>query len=130
MRAAVGQLNDPNATAVNHSAPAPPSFKKAIEALQTKQTVNYNGASGNVDFDANGDTRDYATLWKIQGGQFVETAVLRLRLQQHVHRLGTMLPAVTSPSAPRAQPLLGRARRCFLGSGNSFPSSFFAPRFS
>jgi hypothetical protein len=68
---ALGELNTPNAD-VSFGAGAT-EFKNAIEALQNKQTVNYNGASGNVDFDANGDTRDFATVWQIQGGVFHET---------------------------------------------------------
>jgi hypothetical protein len=75
---ALDQLNDPNA-AVRFGTGAA-QFKLAIDALQAGQTVNYDGASGNVDFDtvdptmgATGDTYDYATVWKIQGGQFHET---------------------------------------------------------
>jgi hypothetical protein len=68
---ALDQLNNPSAD-VTFGAGAT-EFVKAITALEAGQSVNYNGASGNVDFDANGDTRDYATLWKIQGGQFIET---------------------------------------------------------
>ncbi len=78
MHTALDQLNDPNAEVRFGTGAA--EFKLAIDALQAKQTVNYDGASGNVDFDtvdpttgATGDTYDYATVWKIQGGQFHET---------------------------------------------------------
>jgi hypothetical protein len=91
VRAAVGQLNDPSATALHFGAGAA-EFAKAIEALQHGDPVNYDGASGNVDFDANGDTYDYATLWKIQGGQFVETAYFNCLPMQGCAAMGSMLP--------------------------------------
>jgi len=76
---ALDQLNTPNATVTFGTGAA--EFKKAIAALELGQSVNYNGASGNVDFDTAdttpavttlGDTYDYATLWKIEGGVFKE----------------------------------------------------------
>ena len=68
---ALGQLNTPGADVTFYAGAT--EFKNAIDAFMAGQTVNYNGASGNVDFDAKGDTRDFATLWKIQGGVFNET---------------------------------------------------------
>jgi hypothetical protein len=77
---ALDQLNTPSADVTFGTGTV--EFTKAIDALQNHQTVNYNGASGNVDFDTQdtvpavqtfGDTYDYATLWKIQGGVFNET---------------------------------------------------------
>jgi hypothetical protein len=48
-------------------------FVKAIQAIEAGKPVDYVGASGNVNFDAVGNTLDLAVLWQIQGGQFVET---------------------------------------------------------
>jgi hypothetical protein len=77
---ALDQLNTPNADVTFGTGAT--EFAKAIAAFEAGQSVNYNGASGNVDFDPPapppavqtfGDTYDYATLWKIQGGVFKET---------------------------------------------------------
>lgn len=92
VRQAVGELNDPNATAEQHFGAGAAEFARAIKALQKGDPVNYDGASGNVDFDANGDTYDYATLWKIQGGQFVETAYFNCLQMQGCAPMGTALP--------------------------------------
>jgi hypothetical protein len=89
VRAAVNQLNDPNAEVPFGTGPA--EFQKALEAIQLGKTVNYNGASGNIDFDANGDTYDYATLWKIEGGQFVEKEFFNCLPMQNCAGL-SMLP--------------------------------------
>ena len=94
---ALNEPNDPNATVRFGTGAA--QFKLAIEALQAGQTVNYDGASGNVDFDtsdptmgAAGDTYDYATVWKIQGGQFHETQFFNCLPMQNCASLAT-LPA-------------------------------------
>ncbi len=92
VRAAVNQLNDPNAQVTFGTGAA--EFQKALEAIQNNQTVNYNGASGNVDFDMVGDTRDYATLWQITGGQFVETAYFDCVSSNACTGLGTTLPTM------------------------------------
>ncbi len=76
VRVALGQLNDQdpnNATTRVTFGTGAAEFKRAIDALVAKLPVDYIGASGDVNFDAVGDTRDLAVLWKIMGGQFVET---------------------------------------------------------
>jgi hypothetical protein len=87
---ALGQLNTPNADVTFGTGAV--EFGKAIDALQAgNKTVNYNGASGNVDFDANGDTRDFATVWQIQGGVFHETQYFDCVTDNTCALLGTML---------------------------------------
>ena len=92
VHAALDQLNTPNAE-VSFGTGAT-EFAKAIAAFELNQTVNYNGASGNVDFDANGDTRDYATLWKIQGAQFKETQYFDCVSSNACTALGDTLPTM------------------------------------
>ena len=46
---------------------------KGIKAMMDHKAVDYLGASGDVNFDALGNVKNLGVLWKIQGGQFVET---------------------------------------------------------
>jgi hypothetical protein len=64
---------DPNRVLVTGGAPA---LADAITAILDNPTVNlnYDGASGPVDFDALGNVRSRVVLWGIQAGQFVELA--------------------------------------------------------
>jgi hypothetical protein len=87
---ALGELNTPNADVPFFAGAA--GFKNAIEALQATKSVNYNGASGNVDFDAKGDTRDFATLWKIESAQFKEKQYFDCVTDNTCASLGTALP--------------------------------------
>ena len=48
-------------------------FAKGIQAMKDGKAVDYLGASGDVNFDALGNVKNLGVLWKIQGGQFVET---------------------------------------------------------
>lgn len=48
-------------------------FAKAIEAMKQGKAVNYEGASGPVEFDAKGDvTHGNYIIWRITQGKFVE----------------------------------------------------------
>ncbi len=48
-------------------------YSKAINSLETGDDINYEGASGKIDFDGNGDVTDVnCKLWLIQDGEFVE----------------------------------------------------------
>lgn len=46
-------------------------IKKAVKLIKEGKDVNYEGASGSVDFDANGDTITPVEVWKYQGGNIV-----------------------------------------------------------
>jgi ABC-type branched-subunit amino acid transport system substrate-binding protein len=53
-------------------------FAKAANLLRQGKTVNYEGASGSVEFDARGDvSQGTYVLWRIIDGQFIETGSLR-----------------------------------------------------
>lgn len=90
VHAALDQLNTPGADAPFYAGTT--EFKNAIDALEDAKTVNYNGASGNVDFDAKGDTRDYATLWKIESAQFKEKQYFDCVTDNTCASVGTILP--------------------------------------
>ena len=78
VRDALNQLNDQDpanaATRVTFGSGAT-ELARGIAAIEAGLPVDYVGASGNVNFDAVGDTRDIATLWKIEGGQFKEKQI-------------------------------------------------------
>lgn len=47
-------------------------WQKAFNILDKGGDINYQGASGNIDFDNNGDVTDARyEIWKIQNGEFV-----------------------------------------------------------
>jgi ABC-type branched-subunit amino acid transport system substrate-binding protein len=46
-------------------------IKQAVKLIKEDKDVNYEGASGSVDFDANGDTVTPVEVWKYQGGNIV-----------------------------------------------------------
>ncbi|MEW6375458.1 MAG: ABC transporter substrate-binding protein [Thermodesulfobacteriota bacterium] len=46
-------------------------FKKAFELLNQKKEINYEGASGSVDFDANGDVITPIEVWQYKGGNII-----------------------------------------------------------
>ncbi|MHB8420774.1 MAG: ABC transporter substrate-binding protein [Myxococcales bacterium] len=53
------------------TAVGPADYAAAVAALDAGQAVNYGGASGPVDFDANGDVVGPYDIWQVQGGQVV-----------------------------------------------------------
>jgi branched-chain amino acid transport system substrate-binding protein len=48
----------------------PGEFKKAFELLNQKKDINYEGASGAVDFDDNGDVVTPIEIWQYKKGDF------------------------------------------------------------
>lgn len=51
----------------------PDEFKRAVQLLRSGQDINYEGASGPIDFDEQGDvTATSYQLWQVQGSTFVE----------------------------------------------------------
>jgi branched-chain amino acid transport system substrate-binding protein len=51
--------------------PGPKGLRKAIELLDKKRKINYEGAAGSVDFDENGDVVTPIEVWKFQDGKIV-----------------------------------------------------------
>jgi hypothetical protein len=74
VRDALGDLNhDASDPAVVQFGTGTTEFAKGIQAMMDGKAVDYLGASGDVNFDALGNVKNLGVLWKIQGGQFVET---------------------------------------------------------
>ncbi len=49
----------------------PDEFKKAIELIKAGKPIKYHGATGPIEFDANGDVTGPALVWKIVDGEIV-----------------------------------------------------------
>jgi len=49
----------------------PEGLKRGMKMLDSGFTINYQGASGNVDFDENGDVIAPVEIWCYEGGQIV-----------------------------------------------------------
>jgi branched-chain amino acid transport system substrate-binding protein len=73
--AAVGRVTDPNGTPVSADAAG---FASARAALAGGGSVMYQGATGNVRFDANGDVSAPAVVWKFTDGGTEEVQYLSL----------------------------------------------------
>ncbi len=50
----------------------PGEWKKAVELIKAGTDINYEGASGPVEFDANGDVAGVVIELVAKGGKFVE----------------------------------------------------------
>jgi len=53
--------------------PGVDSIKRALYLIQQGEDINYEGAGGSQDFDANGDVISTIEIWKIEGGAIVST---------------------------------------------------------
>ncbi len=49
----------------------PDEFKKAVELIKAGRPIKYHGATGPLEFDANGDVTGPALVWKITNGEIV-----------------------------------------------------------
>jgi ABC-type branched-subunit amino acid transport system substrate-binding protein len=51
--------------------PGPTDLKKALQFLEDKKKINYEGAAGSCDFDENGDVITPIEVWKFAAGKIV-----------------------------------------------------------
>jgi branched-chain amino acid transport system substrate-binding protein len=51
--------------------PGPADLKKALQLLEDKQDINYEGAAGACDFDENGDVVTPIEVWKFADGRII-----------------------------------------------------------
>jgi ABC-type branched-subunit amino acid transport system substrate-binding protein len=51
--------------------PGPADLKKALQLLEEKKDINYEGAAGSCDFDENGDVMTPIEVWKFAAGKIV-----------------------------------------------------------
>lgn len=62
-----GGINPNNSTIINVN-----NFEFGKQELSSGNMINYQGASGPIDFDSNGDCRSELTIWGIQNNEYVE----------------------------------------------------------
>lgn len=53
----------------------PEEFEKAFQLLEEGEAINYEGAGGSVDFNADGDVASPIEIWKIEDGEIVTERV-------------------------------------------------------
>jgi hypothetical protein len=58
--------------------PGVAGLKTALELIRAGKDINYEGAAGSQDFDANGDVLSTIEIWKIEGGAIVSTGRFEL----------------------------------------------------
>lgn len=51
-------------------------FNKAKTLLLSDVEINYNGASGTINFDENGDPKSKFVIWKIVGEEYIEVSYI------------------------------------------------------
>ncbi|MEK9659469.1 MAG: ABC transporter substrate-binding protein [Chloroflexota bacterium] len=51
-------------------------IRRAIQLIRDGKDINYQGASGPVDFDANGDVAGAMEIWKVESGKTVRVKVI------------------------------------------------------
>jgi branched-chain amino acid transport system substrate-binding protein len=76
---AVRRVHVPNGTPVGTG---PAEFKKAIELIKAGKPIKYFGATGPIEFDANGDVTGPALVWKVKDGQIVTDRILTIEDMQ------------------------------------------------
>jgi branched-chain amino acid transport system substrate-binding protein len=72
VRDALGKINDRNGVSVTGK---PEDVRLAIQNLKDGKTINYQGASGSVDFDADGNVRNKVAYWGVTGNRFQDRRV-------------------------------------------------------
>lgn len=69
IRDAMHKINEPLGTVVQTG---PAEFARAVTLIAAGQPINYEGASGPLDFDANNNVRDRLVHWRVENEQFVD----------------------------------------------------------
>jgi len=79
IRDAVRLVHVPNGAPVGTG---PAEFKKAVELIRAGKSIKYFGATGPLEFDANGDVTGPALVWKIKDGQIVTDRIITIEEMQ------------------------------------------------
>lgn len=66
-----GAGSDPDAITVNVN-----EFARAKILLDSEVNINYEGASGSISFDQNGDPKSMFVIWVIEDGDYKEVIYL------------------------------------------------------
>ncbi len=79
IRDAVRLVHVPNGSPVGTG---PAEFKKATGLIKAGTPIKYFGATGPIEFDANGDVTGPALVWKIKDGQIVTDRIISIEEMQ------------------------------------------------
>ncbi len=79
IRDSVRRVHVPNGAPVGTG---PAEFKKALELIKAGKPIKYFGATGPIEFDANGDVTGPALVWKINDGQIVTDRIITIEDMQ------------------------------------------------
>ena len=79
IRDSVRLVHTPNGNAVGTG---PTEFKNATELIKAGKPIKYFGATGPIEFDANGDVTGPALVWKIKDGQIVTDRIISIEEMQ------------------------------------------------
>jgi len=60
----------------------PAEYKKALELIKAGKPIKYSGATGPIEFDANGDVTGPALVWKVKDGQIVTDRIITIEDMQ------------------------------------------------
>ena len=76
---AVRRVHVPNGTPVGTG---PAEYKTALELIKAGKPIKYFGATGPIEFDANGDVTGPALVWKVKDGQIVTDRIITIEDMQ------------------------------------------------
>jgi len=65
----------------------PDEYKKALALIKEGKPIKYHGATGPIEFDANGDVAGPALVWKVVNGELVTDRVILIEEVQKLTKL-------------------------------------------
>lgn len=60
----------------------PAEYKKALELIKAGKPIKYSGATGPLEFDANGDVTGPALVWKVENGELKTDRIISIEDMQ------------------------------------------------
>jgi branched-chain amino acid transport system substrate-binding protein len=75
IRDSMRKIQDPNGTLVGTG---PEEFKKALGLIKEGKPIKYSGATGPVEFDANGDVAGPLLIWSVKDGKLTVDKTITL----------------------------------------------------
>jgi branched-chain amino acid transport system substrate-binding protein len=73
IRDSMRKIQDPNGTVVGTG---PEEYKKALGLIKAGKPIKYHGATGPVEFDANGDVSGPILIWRVKGNDLAEVKTI------------------------------------------------------
>lgn len=83
IRDAVRRIHDPAGTVFGTG---PDEYRRALDLIKAGKPVKYSGATGPLEFDANGDVTGPALVWKIENGEIKTDRVISIEDMQKLFK--------------------------------------------